>query len=464
MILSELLLQGIDTEETITGAAATVSLSSGGRGVTGVSAFVFNTGGDTSTGGEEDTTTGGEEDTTTGGEDTTDPIEEATEEISDVTDDPTAVIASVGTDGDDTLSAGERQPDVFYGNHGNDVIYATNNDDTIYGGQGVADSGDGDDSVFGNTGDDLIYGNSGNDTLYGGNDIVFFGDGADTIYGGRGNDFIFGGGGDDSLAGGGGVAHPEDEADTIYGGRGNDFIVGNGGDDFLFGGSSEIDDSDYVSDGSDTIYGGLGNDKINGGGPAADFLDGQFGNDTIEGGGVVDGYNGGVDTIYGGDGNDLIYGEDDSSESSADPAYGEDAPEDPNLYPDLIYGGNGIDTIYGGDGNDTIEGGAGNDLLYGGELNDVFVFRTGDGVDVIFDFQPEYDIIQIEAGINGLDITTADDVLAYAARTEFGYVIDLTNNGVALRIMLDDYMYEAEVGETTVLRYMPFGAGNIEII
>jgi Ca2+-binding RTX toxin-like protein len=85
---------------------------------------------------------------------------------------------------------------------------------------------------------------------------------------------------------------------------------------------------------------------------------GEGGNDEITGTGVADGLVGGrgADTISGGAGDD-----------------------------DLIGQGNG-DTIKGGDGSDLISGGKGNDTLTGGGGSDLFTFATGDGNDVIKDF------------------------------------------------------------------------------
>ena len=64
---------------------------------------------------------------------------------------------------------------------------------------------------------------------------------------------------------------------------------------------------------------------------------------------------------------------------------------------DSISGGAGADTILGGSGNDTIIGGAGNDSLKGGEGADVFVYKSGEGNDIITDYTEE-DIIRIAKG------------------------------------------------------------------
>ena len=62
---------------------------------------------------------------------------------------------------------------------------------------------------------------------------------------------------------------------------------------------------------------------------------------------------------------------------------------------DTIYGGNGNDSVYGGKGNDklygqnnddTLWGGAGNDSLWGGSGADTFIYNSGEGKDIIYDF------------------------------------------------------------------------------
>ena len=66
-------------------------------------------------------------------------------------------------------------------------------------------------------------------------------------------------------------------------------------------------------------------------------------------------------------------------------------------YNDSINGGAGKDTIEGGAGDDTIVGGTGDDELYGGEGADLFVYKNGDGKDIIHDYK-NVDTIQITSG------------------------------------------------------------------
>jgi hypothetical protein len=60
-----------------------------------------------------------------------------------------------------------------------------------------------------------------------------------------------------------------------------------------------------------------------------------------------------------------------------------------------ITGGSGDDWIQGGKGNDILNGGPGNDILAGGGGANNFVFKANFGKDVIVDFNPNIDSIQI---------------------------------------------------------------------
>ena len=82
----------------------------------------------------------------------------------------------------------------------------------------------------------------------------------------------------------------------------------------------------------------------------------------------------GADTLSGGNGNDKIFG-----------GSGNDSLSGGNGA-DTLSGGNGNDKIYGGKGDDKLYGGNGNDSLWGNAGADTFIYASGDGHDVIYDF------------------------------------------------------------------------------
>ena len=148
-------------------------------------------------------------------------------------------------------------------------------------------------------------------------------------------------------------------------------------------------------DGNDTIIGSLSPELING----------NQGNDNIFAGG-------GSDTLRGGKGNDFI-----QANQGNDQVFGD-------LGNDTIYGETGNDTIYGGKGDDVLLGGNGDDIIYGdlgrdtliGEVgNDTFVLRNSqnnnslDTADIIDDFNPNFDSIQIPANLTENDILLIED-------------------------------------------------------
>ena len=118
-----------------------------------------------------------------------------------------------------------------------------------------------------------------------------------------------------------------------------------------------------------TINAGNGNDSIENDGDFVSITAGN-GNDSIEN-------DGNYVTINAGNGNDTVKN-DDSNVS--------------------ISGGKGNDLIRNVDGsNVTLNGGKGNDTLYGGKGADVFVYKSGDGNDKIYDYTSD-DVIQLAAG------------------------------------------------------------------
>ncbi len=195
-----------------------------------------------------------------------------------------------------------------------------------------------------------LYGNAQSNTITAGKGTayIFAGDGKDYISGGEGNDSLFGEDGNDSISGNVGNDHINGGkgADTLLGGYGNDAIYGSEGNDYITGGIGN--DSLYGGDDNDTLYGNEGND----------YLLGNIGNDKL----------------YGEDGNDTLLGD-----------YGND----------FLFGDTGNDKLWGDDGNDTLNGGAGDDTLTGGDGKDIFIYKVGEGNDVIADFIPVDDKISI---------------------------------------------------------------------
>ena len=54
-----------------------------------------------------------------------------------------------------------------------------------------------------------------------------------------------------------------------------------------------------------------------------------------------------------------------------------------------------VDHLLGGEGDDILEGGEHGDWLWGGSDNDTFVYNTGDGGDIIYDFTKGEDMIEL---------------------------------------------------------------------
>jgi Ca2+-binding RTX toxin-like protein len=314
-----------------------------------------------------------------------------------------------GTSSADTIS-GMGGNDIIYGYGGDDIIYARSVGYTsFYNGNARIWGGDGNDKIYlqnSSTGN-YAYGEQGNDEIRG--------LGAD--------DYIDGGSGDDYIEGGGGV-------DNLYGGTGNDIIkmgIGSSTAAQVIDGGYD-DDQLYISyAGNLTAIGGQGNDV---------FFVGQ----TASGGTK---YDGGTETdrIVATQSNILIgiksiTGVEEITNTSAEfgtftgvkiYAYAGTTPldftqtalngiaeirgfgSDANVIylagknagdalalgradlvnagdgDDIVYGGYGNDTLNGGNGNDTLAGGTDNDILTGGAGADTFIFKFGDGADIITD-------------------------------------------------------------------------------
>lgn len=379
----------------------------------------------------------------------------------------------LGQDGEDSLAGGLGSDwlfgfdglDTLDGGDGNDVLFGEAGDDLLRGGAGIdlGYGGAGNDTLEGGADIDRLYGEAGDDRIQGGagNDWLPGGDGHDTIEGGDGADVIFGEAGDDLIDGGADKDWllGNDGDDTIYGGAGIDALYGQLGNDWLWGGPDvdwlfgrEGDDRLDGGEGTDALYGEAGNDFIFGGsGAFLDNLIGGEGNDTLDGSGPPGspGRNlGEADRLTGGPGNDVYYVDStldlvfDQENGGYDVVHADITNgggyqmtfwvEDLFLYGRTRWGGgtrfnnqitgsDSVNTLYGYGGNDTLTGGRGNDLLYGHGGFDQFVFRPGDGIDVIGDFLPRFDKIVLQ----GFGFAQPADALAQARQLSTRVILDL---------------------------------------
>ncbi|WP_172373867.1 DUF4214 domain-containing protein [Mesorhizobium sp. NZP2234] len=349
-----------------------------------------------------------------------------------------------GGAGDDLLDGGAGA-DIMKGNAGNDTYVVDDAGDQV-----IENASEGTDTVLSSVTYTISDADVENLTLMGTAAINGFGNGsanvltgnsaANSLSGGSGNDTLNGGAGDDSLAGGSGN-------DTLVGGIGNDYENGQDGDDtYVFGrgdGADIIEDFvmttttasadisaaqalgvsasgivntwvggyywqtssnsllKLVTAGSDTLvlqggikaedlsfsWSGVASDNLRidiAGGPAGDSITinqwkvdaARVGLVQLDGMAAMDFYvapaSGAI--VYGGTGNDIMFGlsgNDWLSTGSGD---------------DILYGGAGNDIMQAFDGNDRLVGGKGNDNIQGMDGSNEYVFRPGDGADLLTDF------------------------------------------------------------------------------
>ncbi|WP_299751795.1 calcium-binding protein [uncultured Tateyamaria sp.] len=307
-----------------------------------------------------------------------------------------------------------------------EITSVTNNHDLIQGREGsdLIEGFGGNDSLIGDGGDDSLFGGIGFDHLVGGagRDEIRGGSGHDDIIGGIGADSLNGDAGDDTISGGDGF-------DGIKGGVGNDSLKGNGGNDTILGGLGQ--DTLNGGIGADSLTGGAGNDVIVAmdgfdvvrGGTGDDVLTGNSGNDTLYG-------DVGNDTLEGGIGADVLEG-----------GTGDDSIRGLNGF-DVLVGGADNDYLEGNSGNDTLDGGTGNDRMRGGQGADVFVFNFGN--DLIRDYSPIVDTLEIEASLltettpRGSDLANYSSVVNGNVVLDFGGGNSLTLNNVTYVDILFD--------------------------
>ncbi len=333
---------------------------------------------------------------------------------------------------------------ILKGTAGNDTLTAK-----VSGLAGVLLGGDGDDTLIGGSGNQVLHGGSGNDTLHGGS-----GGDRGALYGGSGDDTLHDGSGKDTLYGGAG-------ADTFVfrAGGGNNIIADFGeGDRIRIDGDSDgfgaLDIRQYGDDaiirhGGGTVrLKGVKADSLGAGdfqfgshgpGSASLTLEGETWSSNILTGG------GGDDTLYGGAwGDNTLHGGD-----------GDDTLDGGGHGDTTLNGGDGDDTLYGGHGDDTLNGGAGDDTLYGGSGSDIYVFRAGDGNDIIIGFRDEDEpvpifgvsdadkihILGVSGGFEALDIRHegANTIIGYGGD---GDTITLLNPAVGL-LEASDFIFGA---------------------
>ena len=98
---------------------------------------------------------------------------------------------------------------------------------------------------------------------------------------------------------------------------------------------------------------------------------------------------------------------------------------------DIINGNNGDDVINGDGGNDKLTGGTGNDTMTGGAGADNFYFVSGDGQDVITDFEIGIDTITIDGLALDVWLDGANWSVVSASETTFS-VTSLSGDALTL--------------------------------
>lgn len=263
------------------------------------------------------------------------------------------------------------------------------------------------------TGDDVydLPGLNGTGTFWaaiwdaGGYDTIRYGGVLDAVIDLRPATLTYGEGGGgfisavDDIAGGFTIANGV-EIERAISGRGNDLIIGNGGDNVILARAGN--DGVSAGMGDDIVRGGSGHDRLRGQG-GDDVLIGEDGDDDLRG-------HDGADRLRSGKGDDFAAG-----------GAGDDRIITHSGSDQVIAGG-GNDRILTGPGNDLVNAGTGDDIVELGAGRDRFVFREGDGSDLIRDFDPRSDRLILDPGLIP-DYSGPRDILSVAHRTDHGLAL-----------------------------------------